>query len=255
VIHSTAIVHPSAQIGKNVSIGAFCLIDADVSIGDDTVLESHVVVKGKTSIGKGNHIFQFASVGEDCQDKKYAGEPTELVIGDNNVIRESVTIHRGTIQDKSVTRIGSNNLLMCYVHVAHDCVIGDNSILATSAILAGHVHIGDWVIMGGATASHQFCRIGDHSFVGGGAIVLADVPPYVMLGNDSKPRGINSEGLKRRGFNSDTILQIKRAYKILYRHGHGANEAVGLMLSMPGNLPEIRLLSDFVAHSSRGIAR
>jgi UDP-N-acetylglucosamine acyltransferase len=255
VIHSTAIIHPSAKLGKNVSIGAFCLIGADVSIGDNTVLESHVVVKGKTSMGKGNHIYQFASVGEDCQDKKYAGELTELIMGDNNIIRESVTIHRGTVQDKGVTKIGSNNLLMCYVHVAHDCVIGDNSILATSAILAGHVHIGDWVIMGGATASHQFCRIGDHSFVGGGAIILADVPPFVMLGNDSTPRGINAEGLKRRGFDNNTILQIKRAYKVLYRQGNRAEEAIEQLLAMPGNMPEIQLLADFVSNSSRGIAR
>ena len=255
MIHSTAIIHPSAKLGKNVSVGAFCLIGADVSIGDNTVLESHVVVKGKTSMGKGNHIYQFASVGEDCQDKKYAGEPTELIMGDNNIIRESVTIHRGTVQDKGVTKIGSNNLLMCFVHVAHDCVIGDNSILATSAILAGHVHMGDWVIMGGATAAHQFCRIGDHSFIGGGAIILADVPPFVMLGNDSKPRGINAEGLKRRGFDSDTILQIKRAYKVLYRKGLRAEEAVKQLLAMPGNMPEIRLLADFVGNSSRGIAR
>lgn len=255
MIHSTAVIHPSAKLGKNVTVGAFCLIDSDVSIGDNTVLESHVVVKGKTSIGKGNHFYQFCSVGEDCQDKKYAGEPTELIIGDNNIIRESVTIHRGTIQDKSVTIIGSNNLLMCYVHVAHDCIIGDNSILATSAILAGHVHIGDWVIMGGATAAHQHCRIGDHSFVGGGAIVLADVPPFVMLGNDSRPRGINSEGLKRRGFDSNTILQIKRAYKVLYRQGLRAEEAVDQLLAMPDNLPEIQQLADFIASSSRGIAR
>lgn len=255
MIHSTAIVHPTAVIGKNVSIGAFCLIDADVSIGDNTVLESHVVVKGKTRIGMGNHIYQFASIGEDCQDKKYAGEPTELIIGDNNIIRESVTIHRGTIQDKSLTQIGSNNLLMCFVHVAHDCVIGDNSILATSAILAGHVHIGDWVIMGGATATHQFCHIGDHSFIGGGAIVLADVPPYLMLGNDSSPRGINAEGLKRRGFSSATIMQIKRGYKILYRNNNRATEAVEQLNQLAVDTKELKLMADFVANSSRGIVR
>ena len=255
MIHSTAVIHPSAKLGENVTIGAFCLIDAEVSIGDNTVLESHVVVKGKTTIGQGNHIYQFASVGEDCQDKKYAGEPTELIIGDNNIIRESVTIHRGTIQDNSITKIGSNNLLMCYVHVAHDCVIGNNSILATSAILAGHVHIGDWVIMGGATASHQFCHIGDHSFIGGGAVILADVPPFVMLGNDSKPRGINSEGLKRRGIDSETILHIKRAYKVLYRQGLRAEEAVNKLLETPDIKPEVKNLAEFVAKSSRGIVR
>lgn len=255
MIHSTAIIHPTAVIGKNVSIGAFCLIDADVSIGDNTVLESHVVVKGKTSIGKGNHIYQFASVGEDCQDKKYAGEPTELIIGDNNIIRESVTIHRGTVQDKSLTQIGSNNLFMCFVHVAHDCVIGDNSILASGAILAGHVHIGDWVIMGGVTATHQFCHIGDHSFIGGGAIVLADVPPYVMVGNDSSPRGINSEGLKRRGFSSATIMQIKRGYKILYRNNNRATEAVAQLNELAVETKEVKLMADFVANSTRGIVR
>ena len=255
MIHSTAVIHPSAKLGQNVKVGAFCLIDAEVSIGDNTVLESHVVVKGKTTIGRGNHIYQFASIGEDCQDKKYAGEPTELIIGDNNIIRESVTIHRGTIQDNSITKIGSNNLLMCYVHVAHDCVIGNNSILATSAILAGHVHIGDWVIMGGATASHQFCHIGDHSFIGGGAVILADVPPFVMLGNDSKPRGINSEGLKRRGIDSETILHIKRAYKVLYRQGLRAEEAVNKLLEAPDIKPEVKNLAEFVAKSSRGIVR
>ena len=255
MIHSTAIIHPSVKLGKNVSIGAFCLIGANVSIDDDTVLESHVVVKGKTSIGTGNHIYQFASVGEDCQDKKYAGEPTELIIGDNNIIRESVTIHRGTIQDKSITKIGSNNLLMCFVHIAHDCVIGDNSIFATGATLAGHVHIGDWVIMGGLTAAHQFCHIGDHSFIGGGAIILADVPPFIMVGNDGEPRGINSEGLKRRGFSSETIAQIKRSYKILYRHNNRASEAVEKLMELPGSNQEVKLLADFVHRSSRGIVR
>jgi UDP-N-acetylglucosamine acyltransferase len=255
VIHSTAIIHPTAKLGKNVTIGAFCLIEADVTIGDDTVLESHVVVKGKTSIGKGNHIYQFASVGEDCQDKKYAGEPTELIIGDNNIIRESVTIHRGTIQDKGVTRIGSNNLMMCFVHVAHDCIIGNNSILATGATLAGHVQVGNWVIMGGLCAAHQFCHIGDHSFIGGGAIVLADVPPYIMLGNDSSPRGINAEGLKRRGFSAETIMQIKRGYKILYRNGNRAIEAVEKLLELSGDTQEVKIMADFVSHSSRGIVR
>jgi UDP-N-acetylglucosamine acyltransferase len=255
VIHSTAIIHPNAKLGENVSVGAFCLIDADVSIGDGTVLESHVVVKGKTCIGKGNHIYQFASVGENCQDKKYAGEPTELIIGDNNIIRESVSIHRGTIQDNSVTQIGSNNLLMCNAHVAHDCVIGDNSILATGAILAGHVNIGDWVIMGGLTAVHQFCHIGNHSFIGGGAIVLSDVPPYLMVGNNGAPRGINSEGLKRRGFTSGTIMQIKRGYKILYRNGNRVTEALELLQELAGDTQEVTFLADFVRNSSRGIVR
>jgi UDP-N-acetylglucosamine acyltransferase len=255
VIHSTAIIHPTVKLGNSVSVGPYCLIEADVIIGDNCVFESHVVVKGKTTIGKNNHFYQFGSIGEDCQDKKYAGEPTELLIGDNNVFRESVSVHRGTIQDKSLTQIGSNNLFMCNAHVAHDCVVGDNTILATSVALAGHVHIGDWVIMGGLTAAHQFCHIGDHSFIGGGVIVFRDVPPFVMVGDDGVPRGINSEGLRRRGFDGDTILHIKRAYKVIYRKGYRATEAVEHLLAMPGNRAEIKLMADFVANSSRGIVR
>ncbi|MFQ3196319.1 MAG: UDP-N-acetylglucosamine acyltransferase [Paraglaciecola sp.] len=256
VIHPSAVIHPTAKLADNVKVGPFCLIGANVEIGANTVLESHVVVKGHTTIGKGNRFFQFGSIGEDCQDKKYAGEPTELIIGDNNVFRESVTVHRGTVQDKSLTQIGSNNLLMAYVHVAHDCVIGDDSILANSATLAGHVHVGDWVILGGMSAYHQFCHIGSHSFVGGGAIVLRDVPPYVMVGGEkSAPHGINSEGLKRRGFDNDTILQLRRAYKILYRNGNRAEEAVELLNQMAKNIPEVQILADFVASSARGIVR
>jgi UDP-N-acetylglucosamine acyltransferase len=236
-------------------IHSSAIIDADVTIGDNTVLAPHVVVKGKTTIGKNNHFYQFGSIGEDCQDKKYGGEPTELIIGDNNIIREGATIHRGTVQDQGITRIGSNNLIMTYVHIAHDCVIGDNSILATNATLAGHVHVGDWVIMGGMTAAHQFCHIGSHSFIAGGVIALRDVPPYVMLGDDSSPKGINSEGLRRRGFDADVILQIKRAYKVLYRNGNRADEAVEKLLEMAKSTPEIQPMADFVANSSRGIVR
>jgi UDP-N-acetylglucosamine acyltransferase len=255
VIHSTAIIHPKAELGKNVTVGPFCIIDANVTIGDNTTLKSHVVVKGKTTIGSGNHFFQFGSIGEDCQDKKYKGELTELIIGDNNVFREGVTAHRGTIQDKGITRIGSHNLFMTNAHIAHDCVIGDNSILATLCTLAGHVTVGDWVILGGMTAVHQFCHIGSHSFVGGGVIVLRDVPHYVMLGEGSLPRGINSEGLRRRGFSAETIMQIKRAYKVLYRNGNRAEEAVAIMREMGKETAEILPLADFVEQSTRGIVR
>jgi UDP-N-acetylglucosamine acyltransferase len=255
VIHSTAIIHPDAELGNNVSVGPFCIIDENVTIGDNTTLESHVVIKGKTTIGSGNHFYQFASIGEDCQDKKYKGEPTELIIGDNNVFREGVTAHRGTVQDKGITRIGNNNLFMTNAHIAHDCVIGDNSILATLCTLAGHVTVGDWVILGGMTAVHQFCHIGSHSFIGGGVIVLRDVPHFVMLGEGSVPRGINSEGLKRRGFSAATIMQIKRAYKVLYRNGNLADEAVILLREMAKDTPEILPLADFVEHSVRGIVR
>lgn len=255
MIHPSAIIDPSVKLGNNVSVGPYSIIGAGVEIGDNCVIESHVVIKGLTEIGKNNHFYQFASIGEDCQDKKYAGEPTRLIIGDNNVFRESCTIHRGTIQDKSTTIIGSNNLFMTYVHVAHDCVIGDNCIFATHATLAGHVHIGDWVIMGGMTAAHQFCHIGAHSFIGGGVIVLRDVPPYLMLGEGGAPRGINSEGLRRRGFDAPTIVQIKRAYKVLYRNGNLADEAVVELSKMAQDTPQIKMMADFVANSSRGIVR
>lgn len=256
MIHPSSVIHPTATLAENVKVGPFCLIGPDVNIGADCVLESHVVIKGQTTIGKGNRFFQFGSIGEDCQDKKYAGEPTQLIIGDNNVFRESVTVHRGTAQDQGITRIGSHNLFMAYAHVAHDCVIGDYSILANNATLAGHVHVGDWVILGGMSAYHQFCHIGSHSFVAGGAIVLRDVPPYVMIGGDkTAPHGINSEGLKRRGFDKDVIMQLRRAYKVLYRNGHRADEAVELLRQMAQDTTEVHLLADFVASSARGIVR
>jgi UDP-N-acetylglucosamine acyltransferase len=238
-----------------VKVGPYSIIGAEVTLGDNCIVESHVVIKGKALIGEKNHFYQFGSIGEDCQDRKYAGEPTELVIGDNNVFREGITIHRGTGQDKALTRIGSNNLFMTNVHVAHDCVIGDNSILATGCTLAGHVHVGDWVIMGGLTAAHQFCHIGSHSFIGGGVIVLRDVPPFVMLGDNSSPRGINSEGLRRRGFDADSIVQIKRAYKVLYRNGNLIGEAIEQLTEMAQDSAEIQILADFVVNSSRGIVR
>ncbi len=256
MIHPTAIIDPSAELAESVSIGPFCVVGANVVIGENTVLESHVVVRRDTQIGKNSRFFQFCSIGEDCQDKKYANELTRLVIGDNNVFRESCTVHRGTVQDNSLTQIGSNNLLMAYTHIAHDCMIGDNNILANNATLAGHVHVGDHAILGGMTAVHQFCKIGSHSFSGGGSIVLRDIPPYVMVGGDkTAPHGINSEGLKRRGFSAEAILQIKRAYKVLYRSGLRAEEAVEQLNEMAKDTPEVQLLADFVANAPRGIIR
>lgn len=255
-IHSSAIIEPTAKIGSNVQIGPFSYIGDDVEIGDDCIIESHVVIKGPTKIGAGNHFFQFASIGEACQDKKYAGEPTRLEIGDNNVFRESVTVHRGTIQDQQLTKIGSNNLLMVGVHVAHDCVIGNDVILANNVTIAGHVHVGNHAIIGGMAAIHQFCKIGAHSFTGGGAIILRDIPPFVMIsGTKHIPQGINSEGLKRRGFGKDTIQQIKRAYKVIYRDGNTAKEAITLLTEMADQTPEIKLLSSFLEQSERGIIR
>jgi len=256
MIHEQAIIEPGAVIGKNVTIGPWTHISKNVVIGDDCVISSHVVINGPTKIGKGNRIFQFASIGEDCQDLKYAGELTELVIGDNNTFRESCTVHRGTIQDNSLTQIGNNNLFMAYTHVAHDCIVGNNCILANNASIAGHVHVGNNVILGGMSGVHQFCHIGDHSFVAANALVLKDVPPYVMAsGQPAKPFGLNSEGMKRRGFDKDVILTIKRAYKIVYRKGLSVDDAIADMNILSDNMSELTIFSDFIRNSSRGIIR
>jgi UDP-N-acetylglucosamine acyltransferase len=256
VISELAFVHPDAKIGNNVSIGPWTYIGAGVEIGDDNIIHSHVVVKGPTVIGKGNRIFQFASVGEDCQDKKYAGEPTRLIIGDNNIIRENVTIHRGTIQDNSETRIGSNNLFMAYVHIAHDCVVGNNVIMANNASIAGHVHVGDWAILGGMTGVHQFVHIGAHAFTAGASLILQDVPPFVMAaGQPAIPRGLNSEGMKRRGFSKEAQLAVRRAYKTLYRNNLTVEEATAALAEESAAIPEVKMMMDFVANSGRGIIR
>lgn len=256
MIHEQAIIESGAVIGKNVTIGPWTYISKDVVIGDDCVISSHVVINGPTRIGKGNRIFQFASIGEECQDLKYAGEPTELIIGDNNTFRESCTIHRGTIQDNSLTQIGSNNLFMAYTHVAHDCVVGNYCILANNASIAGHVHVDDHAILGGMSGVHQFCHIGAHSFVAANALVLKDIPPYVMASEQpAKPFGLNSEGLKRRGFDKNIILTIKRAYKEVYRKGLPVEDAITEINNLAGNIPEVDLFSNFIRDSSRGIIR
>jgi len=255
-IHPQAIVDPSARIADDVTIGPWTYIGPEVEIGEGTEIMSHVVVKGPTVIGRHNRIFQFASVGEECQDKKYQGEPTRLVIGDNNVIRESCTIHRGTVQDRGETTIGSNNLLMAYVHVAHDCIVGDNCILANSVTLAGHVRIGDWAILGGGTMVHQFCHIGPHSMSAGGSIVLHDIPAYVMAGGQSaSPHGLNVEGLRRRGFAKEVIQGLRRAYKIIYRQGLPLKDAVELLERDFAEFAEIHPLIDSLKGATRGIIR
>ncbi len=254
MIHPTAIIDDKAVIGNNVKIGPYSIVGPDVVIGDDCWIGPHVVLKGPTVLGKANKIYQFASVGEDCQDKKYNGEPTRLEIGDNNIIRECVTIHRGTVQDQGLTKLGSNNLLMAYVHVAHDCMMGDNIILANNTTLAGHVHVGDWAILGGFTGVHQFCHIGAHAFTAVNSVVVQDIPPYIMAqGHNAVPRTINSEGLKRRGFSKDAIMNVKRAFKTLYRKGLTIDEAVTEMESWQA--PELDELIHFVQNSSRGIIR
>ncbi|MBA3695206.1 MAG: acyl-ACP--UDP-N-acetylglucosamine O-acyltransferase [Methylotenera sp.] len=255
-IHPTAIVDPSAEIDSSVEIGAFSVIGANVKIGADTHVASHVVINGPSIIGKNNRIFQYSSLGEEPQDKKYKGEPTLLEIGNNNTIREFCTFNRGTVQDKGSTKIGNDNWIMAYVHIAHDCDIGNNTIFANNSSLAGHVDVHDYAILGGFTLIHQFCKIGSHVITAVGSVVFKDIPPYVTAaGYDAKPHGINAEGLKRRGFSADSILQIKRAYKALYRNGLTLDEAKLELATMQNSTPEIRLLSDFLNVSTRGIVR
>lgn len=256
MIHPTAVISESATIGENVTIGPFCVVDDNVTIGDGCILKSHVVVRGTTRIGKNNKFFQFSSIGEDCQDKKYAGEPTELIIGDDNEFREGVTVHRGTVQDESVTIIGSRGLFMVNAHIAHDCVLGDDIIVANNCAIAGHVHIDDFVIVGGAVGIHQFCKIGAHAFLGAGGIILRDVPPFVMVsGHKNIPQGINSEGLKRRGFDKDEVLAIKRAYKVIYRNGNTIEEAIDALEAPANDHYGVARMVEFLRHAERGIIR
>lgn len=256
LIHSTAIVDSNARLGNNVAVGAYSIIGEHVEIGDDSWIGPHVVINGHTRIGQGNRVFQFSSIGEMPQDKKYAGEPTRLEIGDRNTIREFCTLNCGTAQDAGVTRVGSDNWIMAYVHLAHDCQVGNNTIFANNAQLAGHVQVGDFAILGGFTVVHQFVRIGAHSLTAMGTILLQDLPPYVTAaGNTAKPYGINSEGLKRRGFSGDAIAALKRAYKLLYRSGVPLDEARSRMSVDAAIHPELPLLVEFLAETSRGIIR
>jgi UDP-N-acetylglucosamine acyltransferase len=256
MIDPTAIVHSGARLGDNVSVGPYSIIGEHVEIGAGTWIGPHAVITGHTRIGRDNRIFQFSSLGEVPQDKKYKGEPTRLEIGDRNVIREFCTFNCGTAQDVGVTRIGDDNWIMAYVHVAHDCQVGNNTIFANNAQLAGHVQVGDFAILGGFTGVHQFCHIGAHCITAVGSVVLKDIPPYVTAaGNPAKPHGINVEGLKRRGFSADAITQVKRAYKTLYRAGLTLEEAKQILLEQAQASPEIQPLVDFLAQSSRGIVR
>lgn len=255
-IHPTAIVHPAARIGADVEIGAYTLIGEHVEIGDRSWIGPQVVIGGHTRIGCDNRIFQFSSIGEMPQDKKYRDEPTRLEIGDRNTIREFCTLNCGTAQDVGVTRVGNDNWIMAYVHLAHDCQVGDNTIFANNAQLAGHVRVGDWAILGGFTVVHQFVRIGAHSMTGMGTILLQDLPPYVMAsGNVAEPHGINSEGLRRRGFSADAIAAVKRAYRTLYKSGLRFEEAKAAIGAEAAATPELQLLGDFLAEPGRGIIR
>lgn len=262
MIHETAKIHPSAviegnvTIGANASVGPFTYISGNVTIGEDTEVMSHVVIKGDTTIGNDNRIFAFAIIGEESQDKKYSGEPTTVTIGDRNVIRESVQIHRGTIQDRGVTTVGSDNLLCVNVHIAHDCIVGDNIIMGNNATLAGHVTIEDYAIVSALSPVHQFCTVGAHSFIGGASVVVQDVPPFVMAqGNHCKPFGINIEGLKRRGFEKPEIHAIRRAYKALYRNGNTLDEAKAEINKEIEAFPVLQGFLDLFEKSTRGIIR
>jgi UDP-N-acetylglucosamine acyltransferase len=256
MIHPSAIVHPAAKLAAGVSVGPYSVISEHVEIGEGTTVGAHVVIEGRTRIGARNRIFAFSALGGEPQDKKYAGEPTVLEIGDGNTIREFCTFNCGTAQDAGVTRIGNDNWMMAYVHVAHDCQVGSHTIFANGASIAGHVHVGDYAILGGLTGVHQFVMIGAHSMTAGATLLLQDLPPYVMAaGNSAKPFGINAEGLKRRGFSEEQIAEIKRAYKTLYRSGLGLEEARVEIAEQAEKAPELRILADFLERSRRGIVR
>lgn len=255
MIDSKAIIDPKAKIGKNVSVGPWTIIGPDVEIGDNCDIASHVVIRGPSIIGESNKIYQFSTIGDDTPDLKYKGEPTKLIIGDNNVIREGVTIHRGTVQDKGETIIGNHNLLMAYAHVGHDSVIGDHVIMVNNSSLAGHVNVGDWAILSGYALIHQYVSVGAHSFVGPAAFSYHDVPAFVTaFGSPAEPRTINKEGLKRRGFSADQIALANKAYKLLYRRGLSLDEAIEAIAEL-GDDAVILVFLDSLKSSTRGIIR
>lgn len=260
LIHPTAIIDPNSKLHASVSVGAYSIIGPDVKIGANTIVGQHCIIDGHTEIGENNHFYRFCSVGGMPQDKKYAGEPTRLEIGDRNMVREYVTINTGTTQDVGVTRLGSDNWIMAYVHVAHDCQVGNHTILANGVQMGGHVHIGDWAIVGGLAAVHQFGKIGAHSMTGGQSALHMDIPPYVMgSGNPCVPVGINVEGLKRRGFTSESISALRDAYKIIYRRGLSLSDACAELRARQASEPAVasalQPLLDFIESSKRGIIR
>ena len=255
-LHPTAIIDPSAKIGTVVSIGPYSVIGPDVVIGDECWIGPHVVINGPTTLGRDNKIFQFASVGEVPQDLKFEGEDTRLEIGDRNTVREFATINRGTGDGGSVTRIGNDNLLMAYIHIAHDCIVGNHVILSNNASLAGHVTVGDYAILGGFTLVHQFCAIGEHVFAGMGSAIAKDVPPYLIVsGAPAAPHGLNKVGLKRRGFSDEQLRQLSRAYKLLYRQGLSFDEAKSQLQKLGEEGEELKNFSTFIEQSARSIIR
>jgi len=255
-IHPTAQVAPGAELDDGVEVGAYAVIGPDVQVGANTRVGPHAVIQGPARIGCDNVIFQFASVGSAPQDKKYKGEPTRLEVGDRNVIRECVTLNRGTTKDQGVTRIGHDNLFMAYAHVAHDCQVGNQCVLANNATLGGHVHLGDWVIMGGLSAIHQFCKVGAHAFIANNAAVTRDVPPYVMtVGQPAAAHSVNSEGLKRRGFSPEQVRNIRNAFRLLYRSGLKLADATAQLEALAREQPELKVIVEFLPTSTRSIVR
>ena len=256
LIDSSAIIDGRAELAPNVSVGAFSVIGADVKIDSGTVIGPHVVIKGPTSIGKDNRIYQFTSIGEDPQDKKYASEVTRLEIGDRNVIREFTSMHRGTIQDNSVTQIGNDNLFMAYTHVAHDCIIGDHVIMANGASLAGHVHLNSHAILGGFTLVHQFTQIGQYSFAAMGSAITQDIPPFIMVGGKpTRPHGINSVGMERSGISAENVRLIRQAYKIIYKMNLRLEDAIEQIEALSSDSQELIKMVDFLRNVRRGILR
>ena len=255
-VHPTAIVDKRAKLATHVTVGPYTIIDADVEIGEGTTVGAHNVITGHTRIGRENRIFHFCSIGEANQDKKYKGEPTRLEIGSGNTIREYCSINRGTVQDAGLTRIGDDNWIMAYCHVAHDCQVGDNTVFANNATLAGHVHIGDWTTLGGFVGVHQYVKVGAHVMAGVSAVLLQDVPPYITVaGHPTAPYGINAEGLKRRGFSAESIVALKKAYKTLYKSGLTLADAKAELAKQAAGSPEVHALAEFLETSTRGILR
>ena len=256
MIDPRAIISPKAELAADVTVGPFSIIGPDVILGPGTVVGPHAVINGPTRMGTNNRVFQFASIGDAPQDKKYKGEPTRLEIGDRNMFRESCTINRGTTHDKGVTTIGSDNLFMAYSHVAHDCTLGNNLVFANGATLGGHVEVGDWVTLGGLAAVHQFCKIGAHAFIAGGAIVTRDVPTYVMCaGNPAEPHSVNAIGLSRRGFTAEQVRNVKNAFRVLYRSDLLLADAVAKLTELGKTQPETAALVEFIGRSERSLVR
>jgi UDP-N-acetylglucosamine acyltransferase len=255
-IHPTAIIQPGAELGENVSIGPYSVIGENVSIGDGTKIAAHVVVDGHTSIGANNQIFSFTAIGGEPQSVSYKGEPTETRIGDNNTFRENITVNRGTADDEGITSIGSNNLFMAYVHIAHDCRLGSSLLFSNNASLAGHVRVEDYVVLAGYTLVHQFVRIGEHSFCGVNTYCTLDIPPYMLVaGNKAITHGINVRGMRRRGVDKDALLELKRAYKTIYRSGHTMVHAIAELEAKNSQVPQVANLLDFIKSSKRGVIR